>query len=164
MTSLLDDVKPRSLQGLIEGTPRQWRARFLHTPEGGHDLRLEIGGSLERISEQSAGVLLHPSDELALARLRIDPTLSEHEDRHASTPGHDELFLRGGEASVEHRLPIMGAEQQEVDVGVLDAAKADLPGWECLRCEVLEPVGLVTEREDEPGERVAFLLQASANR
>ncbi|MGH2684708.1 MAG: hypothetical protein ACRDJP_04490, partial [Actinomycetota bacterium] len=87
LTWLLDDVKPRSLQGLIEGTPRQWRARFLHTPEGGHDLRLEIGGSLERISEQSAGVLLHPSDELALARLRIDPTHSEREDRNASTPG-----------------------------------------------------------------------------
>lgn len=36
----------------------------------------------------------------------------------------------------------MGAEQQEVDVGVLDAAKADLPGWEGLRCEVLEAAGL----------------------
>ena len=69
----------------------------------------------------------------------------------------------GGQAAVEDRLAVAAPEQQQVHVGLVDAAKAGLPRSGGLGGVVLKPLALVTNCPDQGRQVVTLLLKATAD-
>jgi hypothetical protein len=159
---LLEGVEPLNIHRVFQWVPSERLPRLLRLPEHGHHLWLEIGGAIEAAPEPAACVLLDPMDELGLARFRISAALAKSQHWDAPAPGDHELLLRGGEARVKDRFPVVVPEQQKVDIGLLDTPKASLAGGNWLSGVVLETSRFMAQRQDQAWQGVPLLLQASA--
>ena len=123
--------------------------------EGGGQLAKQVTGVGESLTEDSGRVGLYFANERRLTGLDGAARLLEHDYRLALIARDRPLLLGRREARVVHRVPVLGAEQQQVDVRPLDHIDADRPRRHRLAGQVLEADRLVAEDLDHGADGVA---------
>lgn len=103
-------------------------------------------------------------NEGLLGRLEGHTAFAEGEDRDTAPLGDGELLLGRRLPGVRQRVAVVLTQKEDVGIGALHSGEAGLAGWHRLRRVVLESARLMPERQNHPGQRVALLLEAVANR
>jgi len=101
--------------------------------------------------------------ELLLFGLELDTGLPEYEPRDALGDCGGPLVVRRRLPRVGKHVSVVGTQQQQVGVAGVNTAQARLAARHRLRAEVLEPLGGVPERQDEPRQSVPLGFEAASH-